>query len=161
MRQSRLSAFFRLHKKDVIGFGVYYGIVGAAVAAGALLGWNLTLPMLLLLVVVLFCCMGGRNYIGEWQIYQDNPMAATEYDQGSRDYRALPLVRSLLLLLPAAAYFFVRLLLLLISLSRTSQCGGASSGSAPAFLLFTFSPARRRPAGPGSWRSRPARCRTA
>ena len=33
MRQSRLSAFFRLHKKDVIGFGVYYGIVGAAVAA--------------------------------------------------------------------------------------------------------------------------------
>lgn len=77
-------------------------------------GWNLTLPMLLLLVVVLFCCMGGRNYIGEWQIYQDNPMAATEYDQGSRDYRALPLVRSLLLLLPAAAYFFVRLLLLLI-----------------------------------------------
>ena len=49
-------------------------------AAGALLGWNLTLPMLLLLVVVLFCCMGGRNYIGEWQIYQDNPMAATEYD---------------------------------------------------------------------------------
>lgn len=114
MRQSRLSAFFRLHKKDVIGFGVYYGIVGAAVAAGALLGWNLTLPMLLLLVVVLFCCMGGRNYIGEWQIYQDNPMAATEYDQGPRDYRALPLVRSLLLLLPAAAYFFVRLLLLLI-----------------------------------------------
>ena len=41
-------------------------------------------------------------------------MAATEYDQGPRDYRALPLVRSLLLLLPPAAYFFVRLLLLLI-----------------------------------------------
>ena len=105
---------FPASQKDVIGFGVYYGIVGAAVAAGALLGWNLTLPMLLLLVVVLFCCMGGRNYIGEWQIYQDNPMAATEYDQGSRDYRALPLVRSLLLLLPPTAYFFVRLLFLLI-----------------------------------------------
>lgn len=113
MRQSWLPAFFRLYKKDIIGFGIYYGIVGAAVAAGALLGWNLTLPMLLLLVVVLFCCTGGRNYIGEWQIYQDNPMVATEFDQGPRDYRALPLARSLLMLLPPAAYFFVCLLLLL------------------------------------------------
>ena len=38
MRQSRLSAFFRLHKKDVIGFGVYYGIVGAAWPRGRFWG---------------------------------------------------------------------------------------------------------------------------
>ena len=113
MGQSRLSGFLRYYRKDVIGFGIYYGIVGAAAAAEALLGWNLALPMALLLVVVLFCCVGGRNYIGEWQSYQDNPMAATEYDQGPRDYHALPLVRSLLMLLPPAAYFFVLLLLLL------------------------------------------------
>ena len=111
MRQSRLSAFLQLYKKDVIGFGIYYGVVGAAAAIEVLRGWNLTLPMLLLLVVVLACCVGGRNYIGEWQIYQDNPMAATEFDQGPRDYRALPLVRSLLMLLPPLAYFIIRLLL--------------------------------------------------
>ena len=38
-------------------------------------------------------------------------MAATEFDQGHRDYRALPLVRSLLMLLPPLAYFIIRLLL--------------------------------------------------
>lgn len=111
MRQSRLSAFLQLYKKDVIGFGIYYGVVGAAAAIEVFRGWNLTLPMLLLLVVALACCVGGRNYIGEWQIYQDNPMAATEFDQGPRDYRALPLVRSLLMLLPPLAYFIIRLLL--------------------------------------------------
>ena len=50
MGQSRLSGFLRYYRKDVIGFGIYYGIVGAAAAAEALLGWNLALPMALLLV---------------------------------------------------------------------------------------------------------------
>ncbi len=44
---------FPASQKDVIGFGVYYGIVGAAVAAGALLGWNLTLPLVRSLLLLL------------------------------------------------------------------------------------------------------------
>lgn len=93
-------------KKRVIRFGVYYVLFLIFAVFAAFQGWNLRIPMILLLLILLYVSIGGgEDYAGNrMREFHDNPMTASEIPCNDRDRDGLPFLTVVFLILPPALY---------------------------------------------------------
>ena len=95
--------------KRAIAYGIYYIIFIGVTIYGTIRGWPLRIPILLVFLILLYACVGGKsNAITEYRYHTDNPMIAPDLPiQPERSSASVSFLASFLLLLPP---YFVEVL---------------------------------------------------
>ena len=76
---------------------------------GTIRGWPLRIPILLVFLILLYACVGGKsNAITEYRYHTDNPMIAPDLPiQPERSSASVSFLASFLLLLPPGLYLII------------------------------------------------------
>ena len=66
--------------KRAIAYGIYYIIFIGVTIYGTIRGWPLRIPILLVFLILLYACVGGKsNAITEYRYHTDNPMTELRF----------------------------------------------------------------------------------
>ena len=95
--------------KRAIAYGIYYIIFIGVTIYGTIRGWPLRIPILLVFLILLYACVGGKsNAITEYRYHTDNPMIAPDLPiQPERSSASVSFLASFLLLLPPGLYLII------------------------------------------------------
>ena len=95
--------------KRAIAYGIYYIIFIGVTIYGTIRGWPLRIPILLVFLILLYACVGGKsNAITEYRYHTDNPMIAPDLPiQPERSSASVSFLSSVLLLLPQGLYLII------------------------------------------------------
>ena len=89
--------------KRAIAYGIYYIIFIGVTIYGTIRGWPLRIPILLVFLILLYACVGGKS-----NAITDNPMIAPDLPiQPERSSASVSFLASFLLLLPPGLYLII------------------------------------------------------
>ena len=97
-----------LSNKRAIAFCIYYIVFLAFSIISILRGWNLRLPVIILLLFMILISLGGdENYASTFEAYQRDPLIAQNLPPRREKFDGLKFKTALLLVFPPIIYLII------------------------------------------------------